>query len=49
MLAHLAAGHALDSLPTDLQSTRARYDDHTRWPDGFDPVRAGALKRGPPL
>ena len=22
----------------------ARYDRHTRWPKGFDPVKAGAVK-----
>jgi hypothetical protein len=22
----------------------ARYDAHTRWPDGFDPVKAGAVR-----
>lgn len=28
---------------TNVRLLRARYDAHTRWPQGFDPVKAGAV------
>jgi peptide methionine sulfoxide reductase MsrB len=27
-----------------LKLTGAHYDAHTRWPAGFDPAKAGAIK-----
>jgi putative ABC transport system ATP-binding protein len=40
---------ARENLTVVAELTGAHYDAHTRWPEGFDPIRAGCILRDMPF